>query len=346
MPHKTHHSVDTDGEALIDTELQGPRSRNALYQLDRILRGDMTRPGALRKGVLPIDASSITVLIIVLGFIYGACMGCYALFRQEGSSPAQFLMTIGKVPLLFGLTFLITFPSLYVFNALVGSRLSLRAVGQLVVSGLAVMLTILASLGPIVAFFSLSTTSYRFMLLLNVAIFTVAGLLGLRFLLITLHRLTLAQSNEDSHLLTAPVSPTPTAAPVAITTQPSGQPQQQPQIEAQGQPQTPGEAAPIEIPDASTPLRDLPDPWGQPTMPQAPPPLSQRDMGALDRQQGEAWGRSVGRVFMIWTCVFGLVGSQMAWVLRPFLGAPTHDFALFRMRDSSFFEALWRALGG
>ena len=38
-------------------------------------------------------------------------------------------------------------------------------------------------MGPIVAFFSFSTTSYPFMLLLNVLVFTVSGLLGMAFLL-------------------------------------------------------------------------------------------------------------------------------------------------------------------
>jgi hypothetical protein len=40
----------------------------------------------------------------------------------------------GKVPLLFGLTLLVTFPSLYVFNALVGSQLTLSSVLRLIVA--------------------------------------------------------------------------------------------------------------------------------------------------------------------------------------------------------------------
>src|SRR6185437_6181511 len=85
---------------------------------------------------------------------------------------------------------IVTFPSLYVFNALVGSRLELGSVLRLLVASLAVMVTVLASLGPIVAFFSVSTTSYSFMVLLNVVVFAVSGLLGLVFLLQTLHRLS------------------------------------------------------------------------------------------------------------------------------------------------------------
>src|SRR5947199_302216 len=54
------------------------------------------------------------------------------------------------------------------------------------------MLAVLSSLGPIFAFFSVSTTSYSFMILVNVVVFAVSGLLGLVFLLQTLHRLSVA----------------------------------------------------------------------------------------------------------------------------------------------------------
>jgi hypothetical protein len=46
------------------------------------------------------------------------------------------------------------------------------------VASIAVMLAVLSSIGPIVAFFSLSSTSYSFMVLLNVAVFAIAGILG------------------------------------------------------------------------------------------------------------------------------------------------------------------------
>ncbi|HEX8551014.1 MAG TPA: hypothetical protein VF681_05605 [Abditibacteriaceae bacterium] len=246
-----------------------------LHQLDRLLRGDATRSEHLKTG-FAVSPSGLIVVILALGFFYGACMGCYALFQQGGSSVAQFLSTMGKVPLLFLLTFFVTFPSLYVFNALVGSRLTLQAVARLVVAALAVMLAILASLGPIVAFFSLSTTSYSWMLLLNVMVFAVSGFLGLRFLLVTLHRLTEAQ-RED-----------------------------------------------IEVPSQDD--------------------LLNIDNGALDRPNNATRDASVSRVFTIWLCVFGLVGAQMAWVMRPFLGLPGGEFVLLRLRESNFFQGLWNTI--
>ena len=163
----------------------------AIKDLDRLLRGEATQLGALQKGRIEIEASRLPALILGLGVLYGACMGCFALANKDvGAALLQTLSSMGKVPVLFFATLLVTFPSLYVFNALVGSRLTPASVWRLLVSSLAVMMAVLASLGPVVAFFSLSTTNYPFMLLLNVAVFALSGFLGLKFLLHTLHRLT------------------------------------------------------------------------------------------------------------------------------------------------------------
>jgi hypothetical protein len=52
----------------------------------------------------------------------------------------------------------------------------------------------------------------------------------------------------------------------------------------------------------------------------------------------------VKAVFGCWMVAFALVGAQMSWVLRPFLGNPTQPFSFFRVRDSNFFEAIWHHL--
>lgn len=188
----------------------------------------------------------------------------------------QMLASMVKVPLLFLLTLIVTFPSLYVFNALVGSRLKMPALLRLLVAAMAVMLTLLVAFGPIVAFFAASTNSYPFMKLLNVAVFGIAGMLGLAFLLQTLHRITLAQE------LPAPQAPPPE-----------------------------GEVA-----------------------------IHQVTPGALERLERSAQAATVARVFKIWVVVFSLVGAQMGWVLRPFIGDPEKPFSFFRPRESNFFEAL------
>jgi hypothetical protein len=37
-------------------------------------------------------------------------------------------------------------------------------------------------------------------------------------------------------------------------------------------------------------------------------------------------------IFTIWVVLYGFVGSQMAWVLRPFIGQPDRSFILFSLR--------------
>lgn len=149
-----------------------------LWQLDRLLRGEATKPDQIAGGKLQVPVAGLAFVIIVLGFIYGACMGVFAVTGEDKSRWMQIPASMLKVPALFMLTMIVTMPSLYVFNALVGSRLVWTSVLRLLTAAVAVMLAVLASLGPIVAFFSVSTTSYPFMLLLNVAMFTIAGCWG------------------------------------------------------------------------------------------------------------------------------------------------------------------------
>ncbi|MGA2257195.1 MAG: hypothetical protein ABSG53_21280 [Thermoguttaceae bacterium] len=153
-------------------------SKHWLQALDQILRGETTRPSALREQSLQIPLVGLALLILALALFYGFCMGMYPGCRIDDPSWLRWLACTLKIPALFLLTLCVTFPSLYVVNALVGSRLQLLAVLQLLVAALAVNLAVLASAGPIVAFFSFSTTNSPFMILLNVLVFAVSGCWG------------------------------------------------------------------------------------------------------------------------------------------------------------------------
>jgi len=48
----------------------------------------------------------------------------------------------------------------------------------------------------------------------------------------------------------------------------------------------------------------------------------------------------VRTVFFVWVIVFGLVGAQMGWMLRPFIGAPHAPVTFFRPREGNFFQAV------
>lgn len=239
-------------------------------ELDRILRGELTSLG----GEPRIAAGRLTWVVVLLCMAYGACMGTFAVLSPDGPGPMQVLASMVKVPLLFYLTLVVTLPSLYVLNALVGSRLTFGSVFRLLSASLGVNVAVLASMGPIVAFFSACTTSYPFMVLLNVAVFATAGFLAMGFLLQALQRLSDEQWPAN-------------AAVAAIEVEP---------------------ATATRVPTARRP-----DP-------------------------------RVRTIFRLWMVLFGLVGAQMGWVLRPFIGHPDLPFAWFRPRQSNFFEAVYHAL--
>jgi len=260
--------------------------RKWFKQLDDILRGETTRMSLLTEGRFEIPIGGLSAAIVLLGVSYGLCMGSYAMIRTSGQAYMQLIASAVKLPSLFFLTLIVTFPSLYVFNALIGTRLSVGSALRLLTASLGVILAVLASLGPIVVFFALSTKSYPFMLLLNVATGTIAGLLGLGFLLRTLDRLVIVQERTESL----------------------------------------GSGSTADSEQAKKPEDKVTEPTG-----------------ALDRV-GKFTTRKARSVFRAWTIVFALVGAQMSWVLRPFIGAPTLPFQWFRVRESNFFVAVFRAL--
>jgi hypothetical protein len=179
--------------------------------LDRVLRGQATSTEALKANQLDVPIWGLCVLIDLLGLLYGLCMGIFDLTNGGPNAWKQALACTFKVPALFLLTLMVTLPSLYVFNAMVGSRLTLKSMVRLMIASLAVMLAVLASIGPIVAFFSFTTTSYPFMILLNVLVFAVAGSLGMLFLLQSLHRITVLANLGVTAIETIPPDPLPEA---------------------------------------------------------------------------------------------------------------------------------------
>ena len=283
---------------------------NWLFAVDRILRGESIPLAADENRDFQFPVVGVSVVVIAMAVIYGFCMGVFSLIHgAETSEYSRALMqtfaSMTKVPLLYSLTLMITFPSLYVFNALIGSRLKVAPVFKLLLASLAVNLAVLVSLGPILAFFSASTPNYSFIVLLNVAIFTIAGVLGLMFLVQALNRLANATAkqigeNEQARL------PRSSRMEIQKTDQTST--------------------------EISSTVSNEPDPV-QATL--AP--------SAIQSSPKQPLNRHVKKVFACWVMVFGLVGAQMGWVLRPFIGSPKLPFQFFRPRESNFFEAVVNA---
>ena len=282
---------------------------NWIRALDRILRGQATSLPELQDGAIRVPVGGLSVVLIVLAALYGFSAGWYSLFnRPDGPSIAQLFSSTVKMPLLFLLTLVVTFPSLYVFNVLVGSRLTMISLIRLLLAGMAVMLAVLASFGTIVAFFSVTTKSYHFMSLLNVLCCSMAGIFGMAFLLQTLHRLTLVTEK-----FAVPSSPPPPE-------QQEGEPGQPPSTESNAPKEDEGSGSAVD--EGLKPGR----------------------FGPLEHPPGHVLGRHTKTVFRCWMILFALVGGQMSWVLRPFIGDPNLPFEFLRVRESNFFGAVWRTL--
>jgi hypothetical protein len=78
-----------------------------------------------------------------------------------------------------------------------------------------------------------------------------------------------------------------------------------------------------------------------PPIPVASAGASQPPPGALDETDGQPLGKHVKGVFRCWMILFALVGSQMGWVLRPFIGDPNTPVTFFRERHANFFAGVW-----
>ncbi len=214
--------------------------------IETILRDRRQFFREIREG-MGIGDKMRAMLISSIAFfaLYGAVMG-------SSHSLWQALSSAAKLPLLFLSTLIICAPTLYFFNLIFGSNQSLSQNVTLILTAITVTAVLLLSFAPIVMFFLLTTNHYQFFKLLNVALFAIAGVIGVLFLR-----------------------------------------------------------------------------WGMEAV-------------SLGGQQGSQARRTV---VWLWIIVYAFVGSQMAWTLRPFVGAPGLDFELFRQLGSNFYANIFASIG-
>ncbi|MER6594616.1 hypothetical protein ABT214_22750, partial [Micromonospora purpureochromogenes] len=62
-------------------------------------------------------------------------------------------------------------------------------------------------------------------------------------------------------------------------------------------------------------------------------------------RRGESERPASMTLLYVWILLFGFVGTQLAWTLRPFVGSPGEDFALFRSIEGNFYAEILRTLG-
>lgn len=214
--------------------------------IEAILRSRLQFFHEIRDGIdLPRKLRAMLISSLAFFALYGAVMG-------SAHSVWQALSSAVKLPILFLATLFICSPTLYIFNVLFGSNQSLRQNIALILTAVTVTAVLLLSFAPITLFFLLTTSQYQFFKLLNVGIFTIAGIMGVRFL-------------------------------------------------SQG-------------------MRVV------------------ADMGT----EGD---RSLRLVLRLWMFLYAFVGSQLAWTIRPFMGAPSLPFELFRQLGGNFYTNIFASIG-
>lgn len=167
--------------------------RSMWKEIDELLRRQKASHDSPGPDVDQMNPDMLLKASLLLGLCYGACMG---LFGALNGNALQIVASAYKVPLLFLLTVAVTFPSLYVFTALTGSRQGPQPLLRAVLAAGTINLAVLASLGPITGFFTLTTTSYPFMRLLNAVFFGIAGGIALTFLQGSLLRMETASTES------------------------------------------------------------------------------------------------------------------------------------------------------
>lgn len=129
----------------------------------------------LRKleGTTALGWRPLAAAIVVGGLTYGAVMGAYGGIFGERS--LQVLYSAVKVPLLLLVTFVITLPSFFVLNTLLGLRSDFPRVLRALLVTQAALAVVLASFAPYTALWYASSGDYDGAQLFNLAMFAAAS---------------------------------------------------------------------------------------------------------------------------------------------------------------------------
>ncbi|MFH2141482.1 MAG: hypothetical protein ABIJ97_03600 [Bacteroidota bacterium] len=116
------------------------------------------------------------IVICLFAFAYGLVMGSY-------HSIIQSVVSGIKVIVLFLSTLIICFPSFYIIQQVLGSKMSSKQMIMIILNGFVLISTITLSFAPIVIFFILTGGNYHFLQLLHVAIFIFGGVFGMKLII-------------------------------------------------------------------------------------------------------------------------------------------------------------------
>jgi hypothetical protein len=166
-----------------------------LLQADAILRA---RPAPRRGAWSARSLGDLVMLVLVFGLFYGAAMGSFG--GIFGDRARQVLYSALKVPILLLVTFLLSLPSFFVINTLMGLRQDFAQATGALISAQAGLTIILASLAPMTALWYASTPNYHTAVVFNGIMFAVASV-GAQTILRRLYRPLIARNARHRVLL-------------------------------------------------------------------------------------------------------------------------------------------------
>jgi hypothetical protein len=144
-----------------------------LFRLaDDVLRGQTSAARRTPERRLPLLAS-LVLAIVFFGMFYGGVMGTYG--GMAGARSWQVVFSAVKVPFLLMTTFLLSLPSFFVLNTLLGLRGDFSRVVQALISTQAGLTVILSALAPFTSFWYVSGSGYQPAILFNGVMFAVAS---------------------------------------------------------------------------------------------------------------------------------------------------------------------------
>ncbi|NBE82849.1 hypothetical protein [Micromonospora rubida] len=319
--------------------------------IERILRD---RQGIWQQIVDDRDLTGLTLRMLAGS---GIALACYGAVLGAFHSVLMALTSAVKLPLLFLVTLAICLPTLYLFNLVFGARLSVRQSLALVMVAITVTSMLAVAFAPISLFFLITAPDYGFFKLLNVAILTLSAVVGLRFLTGGMQVLNaaglLAPAPAPVAVAPAAVAPAPVPVAVGATSAPASVPvavgANGAAVEAAAQPApAPAVAAPAPVavvPGAVVPGAVVPGHPGPGLLPAGYPPAQYRHWPEPAARRPAAERPASMTLLYVWILLFGFVGTQLAWTLRPFFGSPGENFALFRSIEGNFYAEIIRTIG-
>jgi hypothetical protein len=125
-------------------------------------------------------SSQLAIYAVVCGGFYGAVMGTFG--GVTGERLLQVAYSTTKVPVLLGGSFVLSLPSFYVFQSLLGLRADFGRSMHALLATQAAMAIILASLGPLVAVWYTTSDDYPRAVFVNGVVFAIASVSAQRIL--------------------------------------------------------------------------------------------------------------------------------------------------------------------